>query len=275
MNVLLIAISVIWLFAASVTDIKKREVADWLSFSMFSIGLFFALLSAITLNDYSLLLTTAITVAIFLIIANALYYMRLFGGGDAKLLIALSTIIPQLTFPSILGLPSAATFLLNCTFIGAIYGMIYAMTLAVRHGKHFKEKISEIKLPFWPFLIVSLILAAASFFTYQFILIIAVLVILFPVLYIFTKAVEDVALIKNIDASKLTEGDWLVHPIKIGRKVISARLGLTKKDIELLKKYRTNVKIKEGIPFVPVFLVAFILSLGIGNLFELLMAFFA
>jgi preflagellin peptidase FlaK len=259
--------------AASVTDIRKREVSDWLSFSLFAIGLFFLITRAITEKSFELLVPTAITFVIFLIIANLLYCIGLFGGGDAKLLIALSTILPQLTFQSILNLPSALTFMLNCLLIGSIYGMIYSIVLAFKHKNQFKENLSKLRFPILPFLILSLAVAAVSFFTYQFLLILAAIILLFPLLFIFTKAVENVALIKTIKTSKLTEGDWLAQPVKVANRIINAKSGLTIKEIDFLKKHRTHVIIKEGIPFVPVFLMAFILSIWIGNLLELFIIF--
>jgi len=270
---LLIGISILWLIAASITDIRKREISDWLSFSLFAIGLFFAIISSITQQNYNLLITTGVIFLIFLIAANILYYLGIFGGGDAKLLIALSTVLPQLTFSSIINLPSAAVFLLNCTLIGAAYGITFSIVLALKHKKEFAKKLNEIKFPVWPFLIISVILAAIAYFTYPQLMIISAITLLFPFIYVFSKSIESVALVKTMDVSKLTEGDWLVHPIKVGSRLINARAGLSKKDIELLKKYKIHVVIKEGIPFIPVFLVAFILSLWLGNLFELFIPF--
>jgi prepilin signal peptidase PulO-like enzyme (type II secretory pathway) len=49
--------------------------------------------------------------------------------------------------------------------------------------------------------------------------------------------------------------------------------GLSKKDIMLIKKRKLKVWIKEGIPYIPVFLIAFILS-NLINLIEIIRAFF-
>ena len=273
MNVLLIGLSILWMAAASATDIRKKEVSDWLSFSLFAIGLFFLITRAITEKSYELLIPALIIFVVFLIIANLLYYLGLFGGGDAKLLIALSPILPQFTFQSILNLPSALTFILNCLLIGSIYGMIYSIVLAFKHKNQFKENLSKLRFPILPFLILSLAVAVVSFFTYQFLLILAAIILLFPLLFIFTKTVENVALIKTIETSKLTEGDWLAQPVKVGSRIINAKSGLTAKEIEFLKKHKKHVTIKEGIPFVPVFLISFILSLLLGNLLELFIIF--
>ncbi|MFH1521423.1 MAG: hypothetical protein ABIF18_00530, partial [archaeon] len=51
---------------------------------------------------------------------------------------------------------------------------------------------------------------------------------------------------------------WLVDEIRVGKKVIRADWdGLSLEDIELLKN-KKKVKIKEGLPFVPAFLIAFL-----------------
>ena len=73
-------------------------------------------------------------------------------------------------------------------------------------------------------------------------------------------------MIKKVSPRDLTEGDWLFKDIRIGKKTIKADFnGLSKKDISTLRKYRKGVYVKYGIPFVPVFLIAFILTILSGN----------
>jgi Flp pilus assembly protein protease CpaA len=275
MSSVLIAITLIWLIAATITDIKKREVSDWLSFSLVSIALLSALLLSIIKNNYWIIAYSFISFVAFILIANIFYYSKLFGGGDAKLLIALGPILPQLSISkSILDLPLPVIFLLNCVFIGAIYGITYSLYLAIRNKRKFKEELAKLKFPMAPFIILALLVAAVSILIYPSLMIIAILVILFPPIFIFIKAVEKAGLVKTIETAKLTEGEWLANPVKIRVKgkdiLITAKLGLTKKEIWMLKKYKESVVIKEGIPFVPVFLIAFILTFLVGNLFELL-----
>ena len=69
-------------------------------------------------------------------------------------------------------------------------------------------------------------------------------------------------MIKNRDPWKLTEGDWLERDVKIGRKVIKKSVhGLSLKEIRILRKAKKKVLIKEGVPFTPAFLFAFVTSL--------------
>ena len=73
-------------------------------------------------------------------------------------------------------------------------------------------------------------------------------------------------MIRRVSGSELREGDWLVSDVVVGsrqsavggRRVIRADWdGLSLEDIELLKN-KKSVLIKEGLPFVPAFLIAFI-----------------
>jgi len=63
-----------------------------------------------------------------------------------------------------------------------------------------------------------------------------------------------------IPVSQLKEGDWLFENLKKGKFFMKAKWeGLSSKDIQLIKKKFKKVKIKQGIPFVPAFLIGFIL----------------
>ena len=74
---------------------------------------------------------------------------------------------------------------------------------------------------------------------------------------------------KRISLDKLTEGDWVIKDIYYKGKLIYNKNnpGVTNLDIKLFEKIKLKkVWIKEGIPFIPSFLVALIISLIFGNL---------
>ena len=67
-------------------------------------------------------------------------------------------------------------------------------------------------------------------------------------------------MIKLVAAGKLSEGDWLERDAAIGNKFIRKSVqGLTREEIFLLKKYKKKVWIKDGVPFTPAFLIAFLI----------------
>ena len=76
-------------------------------------------------------------------------------------------------------------------------------------------------------------------------------------------------MIKNIPINNLTEGDWIVNDIYSKNKIVYSKksLGVTLDQISIIKKLKIKtITIKEGIPFTPAFLIAFIITLIYGNI---------
>ena len=91
-----------------------------------------------------------------------------------------------------------------------------------------------------------------------------VLVLVGYYLVLFMKVLEKTCLVKELPVSKLTEGDWIFKEVKVkGKKVCGPKdLGISVQQIALLKKLKVKkVWVKEGIPFVPSFFIAYILTL--------------
>jgi len=86
------------------------------------------------------------------------------------------------------------------------------------------------------------------------------------------KAVEKSCMQKLVEPAKLTEGDWIVNDVYAGRHYICGPkdLGISKSQIrKLIQLYRQRkvkkILIKEGVPFVPSFFIAYILTMITGN----------
>jgi len=94
-EVFLIVLCLIWIAFAVIQDLRKREIANWLNFSLIIFAIvfrfFFSLFSE---EGFGFFYQGLIGFAIFFVIGNMLYYGRVFAGGDAKLMIALGAIIP-------------------------------------------------------------------------------------------------------------------------------------------------------------------------------------
>jgi Flp pilus assembly protein protease CpaA len=259
MDVFLV-IAFIGLCAATINDIKKREVADWISYSLLATLVALTLIySIIQLNFYFLIKAVCYMVILYGL-GNLLYYAKLIGGGDVKLLTAISPVFISFNI---------FNFLAFIVLASGVYGIIYSVILACNNWKKMKMNLR------YNFLIVlSLIFLVLGLMCKSIILVIISVVFLAPYIVIFVSTVEKVALVKFYPASKLTEGDWLIRDVKIKGKWIRATAdGLTKKDIALIKKARAKVWIKEGIPYVPVLLIAFILA-NLISVLELIKAFF-
>jgi prepilin signal peptidase PulO-like enzyme (type II secretory pathway) len=77
---------------------------------------------------------------------------------------------------------------------------------------------------------------------------------------------------KKVSPKDLVEGDWLVEDVVVnGKKIVKkGGIGVTKKDVALLQDLHKKgivdkVTVKDGIPFVPTFLIAFIINYLLGN----------
>ena len=260
----LITIAIIWMIFAAVQDIKKREIANWLNFSLIIFALSFRFFYSFFSESFGFFYQGLIGLGIFFILGNILYYIRFFAGGDAKLMIALGTILPfSESFSSNLWIFSV--FLLVFLFTGAIYTIFSSVFFSMKNLKEFKKEfnkqLTRNKKLIYPVLILGLAIMVFGFLDNIF-LVLGILIFILPYIYVYAKAVDESCMVKEIRTSQLTEGDWLYKDVKVGKKIIKARWdGLKKEEInQIRKKYRT-VLIKYGLPFSPVFLISFLILL--------------
>jgi len=74
---------------------------------------------------------------------------------------------------------------------------------------------------------------------------------------------------KKLQSSQLTEGDWVQNNIYKNKKLLYKvnPYGIDLKSINILKKAKIKqVLVKEGIPFIPSFLIGTIITLILGNI---------
>lgn len=267
--IFLFGLGLIWILLATIQDLREREVDNWLNFSLvifalgfrFFYGFFNSDLGNLKLEDFWFFYQGVFGFGIFYIAGNAFYYSRIFAGGDAKLLIALGAVIP--IFNSFLdNLKLMAVFVLLFFIFGALYSLISSLILGRRNFKKLKKEFKKIFLEnklkiifgIGICLVFVLLGIVESFF-----IVFGILFFGFFLLLIYAKAVENSCMIKKIKTSELREGDWLYKDVFVKGKKIKANWdGLTSKEISLLKKEKDYVLVKEGIAFVPVFLISFL-----------------
>lgn len=276
----LVAFVLIWVIIATIVDLKKREVPDWISFSLIAIVLAARLLFSFIENNYSYILWGLAYLALFFIIAHLFYYARIFAGGDAKLLMGIGVALaPPLTIAAAGTWPLPFSFIANLLIAGSVYGLLFTAFYAyVNREKFSREFFSrKKKMPSWLFLLAGLVFVILSLATKFYVFIaFAILIALYPYFYIGIKSMERVCLICLVDPRKLTEGDWLAKSVKVKGKIIKPNWeGLSKKELSLLQKAKKKILVKYGLPFVPAFLLALIITLLFGNLVELFIAIMA
>ena len=281
-DILLITLGLAGLIFASVTDLKTREVPDWLNFSLISIGFALRLIHSLTYNDWPFFLYALLGFSVMFIVGNLMYYLKQWGGGDTKLLMALGVIFatsPKFLTQRLDSLPFLLILFINIILAGAVYGLIYSIYLALKNKRKFTREIKNLLPKYKKYRNISLLLSllliiAGIFIKIKLIklslLMLALLVLIYLYAYIFIRAIENSCMLKVISAKDLTPGDWVISQKLISRFKIS-NLGIEESQIEAIKK--SNIKqliVKEGIPFVPSFLLGTLLSLILGNIFYFL-----
>lgn len=262
-NLFLIFLGLVWIVGAILQDMKRREVDNLWNFSLIGFALAYRLAVSIFSGNYWFVLNGLIGLAVFILLGNLFYYSRLFAGGDAKLMIALGAILP-LSYSWIVNLKIFGYFLLFFLLGGSLYALIYAFCLIGKNWEGFKKEFikqwKNYNVMFLITLVFALIWILISYFVSQVLFVLlGLVVILFPVLFVFAKSVEESCMVRNVSSNKATVGDWLYKDIKIGRKTIRANWeGLSEKDLKLIRKNKKKVMIKYGIPFTPSFLFGFV-----------------
>tara|TARA_Y100000310_G_C20561758_1_gene753418 strand:- start:21 stop:866 length:846 start_codon:yes stop_codon:yes gene_type:complete len=256
-------ITLITLLIASYSDLKTREVPDWLNYGLIFMALGIRLIFSVNSGWY-ILLSGVLGFAVCFLIAHLFYYTNQWGGGDAKLLMGMGAMI-GITYPFNVESFNILFFFIALLFLGAIYGLIWMFALALQKKwfwLDFKNAVNEYK-KFHYGLIIFTVLLIIPVFLSPFLL----SLIVFPLgvfyLFIFINTVEKSCFIKKISVNKLTPGDWLAEDVKLNHKIVLKKKTLEEKDLKKLKQLHSNGKlnkvlVKEGIPFIPSFLFAYL-----------------
>jgi Flp pilus assembly protein protease CpaA len=260
--VFLFIVAFIALVFAVVQDLRTREIANWLNFSLLSIGLAYRGFYGLINNDLNFFVYGLIGTGLFVSLAYVLYYSKAFAGGDAKLLIGLGPFIPFESFDR--GLMIGLGFVFALFLLGSFYSIGYTLFLVSRQPQKYKKAfLSEIRSLPYLFIggfvigLVGFLLLMSSSLVYSSLFLVVFL--LAPLVFIHTRAIEKGCLIVLTSPYLLTEGDWLERDVRVRGKVIKKSVhGLSLEDIALLRKVHKKVWIKQGVPFSPAFLFAFI-----------------
>jgi len=252
----LFVLGFLWILFATFQDIRKREVANWLNFSLIAFALAYRAFYSLNTGNWEFFTFGLLGFALFFSLAHGFYYMRAFAGGDAKLLMGLGIIIPM---ESLMDLAfNSISFVFSLFFFGAIYGLVYSFFLVGRAWERFSREFKHNLGRSWLFVIIVLIISLiASVFEVLYGAI-GFSVILLLVVYAYVRSLDEIMIVLK-RGRDLQEGDWLEKSVRIKGKVIRKSVhGLSKAEIRSIKKANKRVWIKEGIPFVPAFLIAFL-----------------
>jgi Flp pilus assembly protein protease CpaA len=277
-QVVFFAITGALLLIASWRDLKTREVPDTLSYGLILLGILGGLALAVLHKDIWIFTNHLVGFAAGCIIGTIMYYGRQWGGGDAKLMMGMGAVL-GLSFQNM----QLAVFVVLLALCGALWGVLALLHLAfVQHRRKFLPAFKEyIRRPAVHRLRITLVVTgiliviALFFVNVQLRIILGfALIAIYLLLYswIFSRVVETSILTKTYPVSKLTEGDWITHEVRVGKHVIvpEGSTGVTLEQISKLKKAKVKeVIVKEGIAFVPAFLLAFAVLLVLAYHFHM------
>ncbi|MBR9678789.1 MAG: prepilin peptidase [Nanoarchaeota archaeon] len=264
----LLAICFVALVLASVHDLKTREVPDYLSYTFICVGILiqiYYVLKSFDLNYGLYVLLNFVGASSF---GMLMYRAKQWGGADTKLTIALSLFLMK---PSNIWLFS--NYFLNFLLVGAFYGVSGSLFLIIKKRKKFfevsKKEFGTSKYYYFASLTI-LSIGIIFLFLQNFLSGFFIIVGILGLLSIFLKN-ADKLMIKSISINKLTEGDWVIDKIVINDKVLFD----PKKEVDVKLKQITKmksegvrtVKIIEGMPFVPAFLIAFVITMFKSDFF--------
>lgn len=269
------------LLVGTLTDLKTREVPDFLNYGLILLGLAMNGLFSIVYLDISYILGSVLGLGVMFLIAALMFYTGQWGGGDSKMLMGLGAVIG---IPLRLEAVFLLSFFINLLLVGAFYGLLWSVGLAIWRRKQFSKVARaflsgkaqvRIRAALLVGMVVVLILAATAAFDERMTDFLVWLALLAGVMYyawVFVRSVEKACMIVPLPVSRLTEGDWIAKDVVVkGKHICGPKdLGLEKKQLRQLRRLASQGKIrkvmvKQGIPFVPSFLLAFLVTLWLGN----------
>ena len=267
-------LTLIVLIVASYTDLKTREVPDWISYALMISALAIRAIFSVT-EGWEILVSGILGFAICIGLAFFFYYTNQWGGADSKLLMGMGAVI-GITIPFDSSSFTLLWFFLGLLLIGTVYGMGWMGYLAIKkHYKFlpvFKQKFKKHRKYLIPVIAIKLVFVIITVF-YPFAWPFIPIPLLLFIIFLFINSVEHSCFHKKVKTKNLTEGDWLAEQVIVKNKQLMKKKTLVAKDIVLLQKKVKEVTIKEGIPFIPSFLLTYITLFIVQKFFPFVIPF--
>jgi len=269
----LFALAGVWILFAAIQDLKKEEIANWISYSLLAFALGYRAFYSAAFNDWKFFAFGVLGFGVFYVLANGFYYARIFGGGDARLLMALGAVLP---FESLYGmLLNGVGFLFVMFGVGGVYTLFYSIGIACSNWSAFragfgnmmkKYKLLMLISPFIGLVFMALLWGLMGKIAFWFFVLFAIM----PFLYAYLMTLEQCCMLKLLSPDKLAEGDWLERDVVVrGKKIEKSVHGLSMKEIAMLRKAHKKVWIKKGVPFAPSFLITWMVMVFFYLVFQL------
>jgi len=285
---LIIWVSMFMLLSASYFDLRTGEIPEMVSRGfIFSILLMASAQSILNFNPSYVINSMVMGTAYFLF-GYLMFYLGEWGGGDVKLLAGIGLSLGLLGAENYFLdeiFPYYISYFINMAIVSSPYVILYSLILGLLKPEVFQKFFENLKrkitvvgvvMSFLPAIVAGSLGMGNAAFLY---LLLPILLIL----SIYLRIIEGIALQKTINVNKLKEGDMVASDVVLDNKVIARRRdmdGLNNKQISEIQKLASEGKIPEeirirwGIKFAPILLFAFIFTVYLGNLLEILIKWF-
>src|SRR3989344_4137454 len=145
LDILLAGVAVLGLSAATIHDLRTREVPDWITYSMIMAGFGLRAIGALGPESWQYFISAFIGLAITYLLGSIMYYAKQWGGGDAKMMMALGVIFAtRPEFVQASTMPFLGEIFINILIFGALYGLLWGFILAWKNRKKFTAAAREL-----------------------------------------------------------------------------------------------------------------------------------
>jgi len=263
LEIILPVITIAALLIASYSDLRTREVPDLVSYGLIFAALSLRLIYSLIERDWNYLFSGIFGLGAFFTLAFVLYKAHQWGGGDSKLLMGVGAVI-GITLPFDRSSWNLLLFILSLLFLGAVYGLFWMAYFAIKKRKEFIPSflaaLKQHQLLQIITLAVSLIIFVFSLNYFIPLWYLSIFLIGAFYLFLFVISVESSCLFNEVHVQRLVPGDWLAN--KKDNQAVKMKT-LLKEDIWSLRSLHAKgkahyVTIREGIPFIPSFLFAYL-----------------
>lgn len=142
-----IIVTVLFAILASIFDIKKGFVPDWLNYLLIFFGLMTNLILSFVTTNLKYFLASFISMVITYVVSYLLWQLHMWGGGDVKLFTSIATVIPfglniefLDVFPVLSVYPFAFSVIFNSILVSFPFLVVFTIRLILKN-KIFKNNV--------------------------------------------------------------------------------------------------------------------------------------
>src|SRR3989338_11182534 len=139
LEIMLTIIALTGLLIASYTDLKSREVPDWLSYGILSSALGIRLIFSLN-GKWNILFSGLFGFGVLFAVGYLFYIVSQWGGGDAKLLMGMGAVI-GISLPFSASSLNVLWYFLALLLVGSIYGLAWMFFLMIKSWKEMSKPI--------------------------------------------------------------------------------------------------------------------------------------